>query len=48
MRFMAGLSISQRRLSNMDTIKDILAVVNAVIDIALLYYVIRVLKERRW
>lgn len=32
----------------MDTIKDILAVVNAVIDIALLYYVIRVLKERRW
>lgn len=32
----------------MDTIKDILAVVNTVIDIALLYYVIRVLKERRW
>lgn len=32
----------------MDTIKDFLAVVNAVIDIALLYYVIRVLKERRW
>lgn len=32
----------------MDTIKDILAVVNAVIDVALLYYVIRVLKERRW
>lgn len=32
----------------MDTIKDILAVVNAVVDIALLYYVIRVLKERRW
>ena len=32
----------------MDTIKDILAVVNAVIDIGLLYYVIRVLKERRW
>lgn len=32
----------------MDVAKDILAVVNAVIDIALLYYVIRVLKERRW
>lgn len=32
----------------MDTIKDILAVLNAIVDIALLYYVIRVLKERRW
>lgn len=32
----------------MDTIKDILAVVNAMIDIALLYYVIKVIKERRW
>ena len=32
----------------MDTIKDILAIVNAMIDIALLYYVIKVIKERRW
>lgn len=32
----------------MDTIKDILAVVNAIVDVVLLYYVIRVLKERRW
>lgn len=32
----------------MDTIKDILAVLNAAIDIALLYYVIKVIKERRW
>ena len=32
----------------MDVAKDILAVVNAVIDIALLYYVIKVIKERRW
>lgn len=48
MRFMAGLSASQRRLSNMDTIKDFLAVINAIVDVVLLYYVIRVLKERRW
>lgn len=32
----------------MDVAKDILAVVNAMIDIALLYYVIKVIKERRW
>ena len=32
----------------MDTIKDILAVLNAIVDIALLYYVIKVIKERRW
>lgn len=32
----------------MDTIKDFLAVINAIVDVVLLYYVIRVLKERRW
>lgn len=32
----------------MDVAKDILAVANAIVDIVLLYYVIRVLKERRW
>lgn len=32
----------------MDTIKDILAVANAIVDVALLYYVVKVLKERRW
>lgn len=32
----------------MDVAKDFLAVINAIVDVALLYYVIRVLKERRW
>lgn len=32
----------------MDTIKDFLAVINAIVDIALLYYVIKVIRERRW
>ena len=32
----------------MDTIKDILAVANTIVDVALLYYVVKVLKERRW
>lgn len=32
----------------MDTIKDFLAVINAIVDVALLYYVIKVIKERRW
>ena len=48
MRFMGGQLASQRRLSNMDTIKDFLAVINAIVDVVLLYYVIKVIKERRW